>query len=220
MIYSRSENRTLCGDSGAGRECYTQKSRHNDLMSALKKACLAFGVALLVSAACMGSAQAATTTVYITDGMDDAYHNNFGTFSNSDSYVYVYRGVPNHSSGGFRFNSISIPKGATINSATFYVYSQSAGNDLYCRVYGEAADSSSNYSDQPDVLSRPRTTNYTSSSVIDADGLNIGLGYKGFPVTAVVQEIVNRSGWYSGNSLSILMIGDTSGTSQIRLLCL
>jgi hypothetical protein len=182
------------------------------LVSTLKNALLVFGVALLVSAACIGSAKATTTTLSVADGMDDAYHNCFGTFDNSSTTVTVARGVSNYSSAGFRFNNTIVPKGATINSATFYVKSAVSGN-LYCQIHAEATDYSSNYDIEvnggiPDVLSRARTTAFTTV------GASITTGYKSYSVTAVIQELVYRSGWSTYNSFSILMIGDTSGTSQ------
>ena len=66
---------------------------------------------------------------------------------------------------------------------------------------------SSNYVDYPTVISRPRTTAYTT---VGAE--NIGTGYKSYNVTAVIQEMVYRSGWANGNPLSILMIGAESGS--------
>ena len=151
-----SGNHTSWGGAGAGRGCYNQKSRCNASVSALKKALLVFGMVLLVSAACIGSAKATTTTVYVTSGNDDAHENGFGIDS-TDDYVTVARGESSYSSAGFRFNSISVPKGAKINSATFYAYSKSTVNDPYCNIYAEATDWSYNFSTYPTVISRPRT---------------------------------------------------------------
>ena len=201
-------NHTNWGDSGAGRGCYNRKSRCNALVSALKNALLAFGVVLLVSAACIGSAKATTTTVYVTSGDDDAHEDGFGIDS-TDIYVTVARGESSYSSAGFRLASIGVPKGAKINSATFYAYSNYSLNDPYCNIYAEATDSSYNFVDYPTVISRPRTTAYTT---VGAE--NIGTGYKSYNVTAVIQEMVYRPGWVNGNPLSILMIGAESDTSK------
>jgi hypothetical protein len=133
-------NHTNWGDSGAGRGCYDRKSRCNASVSALKKALLVFGVVLLVSAACIGSARATTTTVYVTSGDDDAHEDGFGIDS-TDIYVTVARGVSSYSSAGFRFNSIGVPKGAKINSATFYANSNYSLSDLYCNIYCSAPGS-------------------------------------------------------------------------------
>ena len=139
-----SGNHPNWGDSGVGRGCYNQKSRCNALVSALKKALLVFGVVLLVSAACIGSAKATTTTFYVASVYDDAQEVGYGTGSdiwdNSGGFVEVDRrsATSTRVSSGFRFSGITIPKGSTINSATFKPYLSTAVNDdLWCRIYGD-----------------------------------------------------------------------------------
>ncbi|MFO7709640.1 MAG: C25 family cysteine peptidase [Desulfobacterales bacterium] len=145
------------------------------------------------------SARSEVTTAFVSTGVDDAGED-YWSFSNSGTYLYV----STTASAGFRFSSVEVPKNAIINSATFYAYSLDSSGDLYCNIYAEATDWSNDYDIEPYVLSRPRTTAYTSYG-----GENIGAGYKSFNVTAVIQEIVNRSGWYSWNPLSILMVGNS-----------
>ena len=162
---------------------------------------------LLVSAACIGSAKATSTQFFVANGMDDAYEDYFGTFENNSVTVKVAMGEINNSSAGFRFINNIIPKGAKINSATFSVRSTVAGNDLYCQIHAEATGDSLNYSDNPTVLYRPRTTAYTTVGATD-----IGAGYKYYSVTAVIQEMVYRSDWTTSSAFSILMIGGESGS--------
>ena len=132
-----SGNHANWGDSGAGRGCYNLKSRCNALVSTLKKTLRVFGVALLVSAACFGSAKATSTKVFVTSGDGRRYEDCFGIENTDDSW---------RSPGGksatpppaFGSISIGVPKGAKINSATFSANSTDGGSDLYCQIYAEA----------------------------------------------------------------------------------
>ena len=116
-------------------------------------------------------------------------------------------------SSGFRFSGITVPKGSTINSATFKPYMANHTNDyLYCKIYGHAVDNSEDFSSTPyisDTGYRSRTTANSSFGLDDQ-----GDGYKSYTVTSIVQEIVNRSGWVNGYALTLLMIGNTSSTSK------
>ena len=106
---------------------------------------------------------------------------------------------------GQRFTNVTIPQGAYIISAYVTVTSsnQDAGN-FSATVYGEAADNSSVFTtSSSNISNRSRTS---ASATWSANG-----NWKAGDVNVtpelrtVVQEIVNRSGWASGNSLSILV---------------
>ena len=151
--------------------------------------------------------KAATQVVQISDTNDDAYEYDNGIFLGSE-----YVAVRSHSTptfkrhGGFRFPGITVPQGATINAATFegYVYT-SANDDMYATVYGNAIDDAPNFFDAQDIDGRGRTT-----ANIPMSHPSWGVGWKSVDVTAIVQEIVDRTGWSCGNALAILFIGADS----------
>jgi len=106
---------------------------------------------------------------------------------------------------GARFTNITIPQGAYIISAyvAFTANNADAGN-FSTTVYGEAADSSSVFTtSSSNISSRSRT----SAAVFWSDPGNWKAGdvINTAELKAVVQEIVNRSGWASGNNLSVLV---------------
>ena len=176
---------------------------------------LATCLLLLLGLAASGSATVVTLTVQLDE--DDAFETGYGPAdwdNSSDPYLRVLQ----YNSGseknvGFRFSGVTVPKGSTINSATFKPYMANHTNDyLYCKIYGHAVDNSEDFSSTPyikDTGYRSRTTANYSFSLNDQ-----GDGYKSYTVTSIVQEIVNRSGWVSGYALSLLMIGNTSSTSR------
>ena len=178
-----------------------------------------FGVVLLVSAACIGSAKATTTTFYVASIYDDAQEVGYGTGSdiwdNSGGFVEVDRrsSTSTRVSSGFRFSGITVPKGSTINSATFKPYMATAVNDdLYCNIYGHAVDNSEDFSSTPYISDTWYRSQTTASTSIGADAQ--GVGYKSYTVTSIVQELVNRSGWVSGYALSLLMIATTGSNTK------
>lgn len=119
--------------------------------------------------------------------------------------------------GGLRFTSVSIPNGASITSATLtitWAATYSTGNTIVATLYGEAADNSAVLTVADNNISgRANTTANVASGSLSSVVLD---GEKAWDVTAIIQEIVNRAGWTSGNALSLLMrdAGSTSSEWQ------
>lgn len=150
-----------------------------------------------------------TVQTQITDTNDDVYERG-STIWNLTYPVRNSIDSTGNRMPGLRFPGIAVPQGVTINSATVegYVYDTGLGDDLYANVYGHAIDNAPNWVDLPDVDGRPRTT---ASTTVAQD--NLGLGWHGVDVTAIVQEIVNRAGWASGNAMAFMFIPPPPGTT-------
>jgi hypothetical protein len=104
-----------------------------------------------------------------------------------------------------RFANVTIPPGAYIVSAyvTFTANNLNTGN-FSSTVYGEAADNSATFTTSiSNISSRSRTSAAVAWSA--TENWNVGNTKNTSELKAVVQEIVNRSGWANGNSLSILV---------------
>lgn len=118
-----------------------------------------------------------------------------------------------HSSGngflnaGLRFTSVTVPKAATIVSAKLSVYAQFNqffSVDADGIVYGEAADDPATFASgtrEPHSLSRT-TANVEWSPSVWTDNT----WYDSPDLKTIVQEIVNRAGWASGNDMAFLWI--------------
>ena len=114
---------------------------------------------------------------------------------------------------GMRFLSVTIPQGATIDSATITVYLTSTTyDDPDINIKGEAADNPGTFTTaNNNITNRTKTT-----ASVNWTATGIGTGNKTSPdIAAVIQEITDRSGWASGNALVIFFTGNNS-SSAIR----
>ena len=118
---------------------------------------------------------------------------------------------------GFRWNNVTIPQGATINTATVTLYGAATNGGTTAKTiwYGEAADDAATFSSS--TAGKPEGRTRTSASVtkdfaISAWGsIGFNTGDK-VTVTSLVQEIINRGGWVSGNDL-VLVAGDNGSSN-------
>tara|TARA_Y100000401_G_C8269827_1_gene197771 strand:- start:151 stop:792 length:642 start_codon:yes stop_codon:yes gene_type:complete len=114
----------------------------------------------------------------------------------------------------FRFNSIAAAQAATINSAYLKLAHSSETSTGTWKIGALAHDNASAPSSSSDMS----ISNWTSARV-DASNINSGMSsgdiWTSADIKTVVQEVVNRSGWSSGNSI-VITLGVTSGTSAKR----
>ena len=107
-----------------------------------------------------------------------------------------------------RFTGVTIPKGATISSATLTLTSGGVTNPpppMTIKV--EAADNAAQVTSRTDVLARTRaaTTQAWAPGTWPASGGTVTT----VDFAPVLQQIVNRAGWVSGNAVQ-LFIEDAS----------
>jgi hypothetical protein len=123
------------------------------------------------------------------------------TFVNN---VVGYTSSTNYKMGcGMRFLNIPIPKGSTINSAKLTLTCRlSRSNTIVnSKLRGEDADNAAAFSDYADYSGRPRTTNQVTWNNIPA--WTAETEYDSPDITSIIQEIIDRAGWASGNALVI-----------------
>ena len=131
---------------------------------------------------------------------DDYYETDADTALTGGNDIWVRSGSTASSriNIAVRMNNVDIPQGATINSATLRLNSNTSGR-LEGYLYGHDVDDSPSLTD---VTGLPRTT----ANVFWGSG-NVGTGYVSSPsITAIVQEIVDRAGWVEGNDMTIIVV--------------
>lgn len=115
---------------------------------------------------------------------------------------------------GWRFTGINVPKGATITAAYMQLcpqYTYPAGGSY--TIQGEASDNAAAFADSANNIS---SRSKTSASAAWAPGAWTQFVYVNTPdLKSIVQEIVNRSGWVSGNSM--VFIAPYNGSTDKKL---
>jgi len=115
---------------------------------------------------------------------------------------------------GFRFLNVTIPQGATINTAVLSVYNFSSG-DVTMRgiIYANDVDDAAVFTTTGgNIEGRALTTaNVVWSATFAFQNWNNSPG-----IASVIQEIVDRGGWASGNALVILVKSTTGADAAIR----
>ncbi|MCC6581853.1 MAG: hypothetical protein IT440_15580 [Phycisphaeraceae bacterium] len=115
--------------------------------------------------------------------------------------------------GGARFLNVLIPQGATIVSATLTCVDTVAARVIDATIYCEAADNAATFSTASNNISgRTRTSN---SVAWDVASTNTS-GDVSPSLAASLQEVINRTGWVSGNSIVVILSIDTNGTAVSR----
>lgn len=174
-----------------------------------RQTCISFMSAVLALLAT--AAEAATTLdIRVNASADDATQDAGGSMKLTDSQMkFEYQTWM-----GLRFNNVTIPKGATITAAyvTFRA-SASASPTTTPTIYGQDVSSANTFTTSSyNISGRTRTTASVSWSM---SSWTSGQNYNSPSITAVVQEIVDRSDWSSGNSLAIVINTPTSGADRL-----
>lgn len=153
----------------------------------------------------------------ITDTNDDAHERADGTGFNASANPMLFRShgtAASRSHVGLRFPNVTIPAGSTINSATVTIdIVGTANDDIDGTIWGNDVDDAANFVTEADVTSRTQTTASVAWTQAAA-----GAGSEVSPdITSIIQEIVDRGGWASGQALCILLFGDNAALQSCTL---
>lgn len=135
-------------------------------------------------------------------------------FLSTFSTICGYRSGGLGSSNGFcRFTSVALPSAATITSATidFVAGSNQSGATVNLIVSAVAADNPAAPTTYAGAEGATRTTANVAWSSIGAWTLDSP--YSTPDISSVIQEIVNRGGWASGNAIVMYIEDNGSSTS-------
>lgn len=131
---------------------------------------------------------------------DDGYqigttwYNNYG----GTRFTLGNFGSPFHC--GMRFTSVAVPQAATIDLAVLKL-NVTGGLDGGGTLYGSDTDDSAAWATTTNLPSTQVKT--TASTSLPRPG---STGVKSYDVTTIVQEIVDRAGWTSGNDMSLFAL--------------
>jgi len=118
---------------------------------------------------------------------------------------------------GMRFRDIYIPKGAVIDSAYLVLTShegKSADDVARITIYGEATDDAQTFTEDALITARPATSAFLLWEV--AEEWELWGTYRTPDLRDIIQEIVDREGWQSGNALALVLAGEDQGPSEVE----
>jgi hypothetical protein len=152
-----------------------------------------------------------TVTLYPAVSGDDSIWPTGGSGWSSTSN-YLTFGNSGSSRNAIRFPSVDIPQGATIVSAviTFKANYTLSANTAKCKFYGNDVDNAV----APTSGSEAEALALTEASVEwnSIPAWTNGTTYDSPDLATIIQEIINRAGWNSGNALQIV-IHDNASTA-------
>lgn len=137
---------------------------------------------------------------------DACYKNGFGLSGGDCAVGFDIFGFSSGScDGALRFTNIAIPQGSTLSMAYIvYKYGTVGGSGSWkFNVEGIDEDNTASFGDP---FGRSRTT----ASAGFNEGEPTSGGTKIIDVKSIVQEIVNRAGWSSGNAMGFIFDDQTS----------
>ncbi|WP_281540816.1 GEVED domain-containing protein [Maribacter aestuarii] len=168
---------------------------------------------------CMYSGAQTTISSQVSQGSDDAEERiSSGNISLTSSDLEITSDGANNQLVGIRFQNIFIPQGTTILSASIqFTTDETDSGTTSVVITGEDADNASTYTSSiGNISSRTLTTASVAWNTIPAWNT---VGQSGFnqrtpDLTNIVQEIVNRGGWTSGNAMAFIINGIGERTAE------
>lgn len=163
------------------------------------------------------------TSYHITASADDGKVETDGdNFSATDLSAGIYLGYASSAywNTWFRFNIVTIPAGAQITSAFLRVYIQSASEigTQTLRYYFNDADNAVAPTNSGEYTALDLTTAYVDQSLSPTTWPLSGSQYDSPDLASVLQEVIDRPGWASGQSVMLLVKTTGAVTTSFRVI--
>ena len=156
-------------------------------------------------------------TIRVSEGADDAEEASASgqIYRDSNDLELVDDAEQNgHQLVGIRFQNVKLSPGATVDAA--YIEFEADSSDsgaTSLTVRGEASDSADTFrTSDANISERP----LTSAAVLwrEVAPWEAGRTYRTPDLSEVVQEIIDRNGWSSGNSVAFIITGSGKRTAE------
>lgn len=170
-----------------------------------------------VSSGTGGGGTATTVQARVSAGSDDAEERSGGSVDVASSDLELVTDGSAVQTVGVRFPALAVPRGAQVTAASIQFQTDEVSTDTASlTIRGQAADNAATFSTATgNVSGRARTTAATTWSppawsTVGAKGAE----QRTPDLAGVVQEVVNRSGWVSGNALAFVITGSGRRTAE------
>ena len=159
-------------------------------------------------------ASTSTIEVRVASDNDDAEEAESGSmYRNSSDLELVYDTYQNQGSQqvGMRFLNITIPQGTVITNAYLqFTVDETSSSSCSLTIYGEDTDDATQFSSSSNNISG-RTKTSASVDWTPDSWTSVGANHNSPDLQSIAQEIVNRSGWNSGNDMVLIVTGTGTG---------
>ncbi|WOH37644.1 PKD domain-containing protein [Thalassotalea fonticola] len=135
-------------------------------------------------------------------------------FDSSDLELGSDESFNGEQSIGLRFRGIDIPQGAIIDSAYLeFIVDEANSGATDVEIRAQAVDNAPAFGTSDyDITNRVQTNNYVPWGILSWD--NPGTAKPSPDISALVQEVVDRQGWNSGNNIVFFISGDGERTAE------
>ena len=162
-------------------------------------------------------AGAGTVDVRVDTEADDAEEAPSGDIDKTSSDLELIRDGSDLQTVGIRFNSIGIPQGATITEAyiQFKVDETNSGSTSVTFRGQDAGNAAAFTTSDYNLSSRGQTAASASWQPVAWDTVGeAGSEHRSPDLSSIIQEIVDRGDWSSGNAIAILVSGSGERTAE------
>jgi hypothetical protein len=155
--------------------------------------------------------------VRVSASSDDAEERDTGNVNRSSSDLEFVFDRGGNQTVGIRFNGLEIPREAEIlNAYVQFQVDETNSVPTSLTIQGEDSDNAGTFlSSSGNISARPQTTAAVSWTPVAWTTVGeAGTDQRTPDVASVIQEIVNRPGWSSANSLVIIITGTGERTAE------
>ena len=157
-----------------------------------------------------GLVSISVAVAHSNDDAEEATNQQMYLDSSDLELVYDAYNSAGNQTVGLRFAGIAIPSGATIvNAWVQFKVDETSVDGCVLTVRGQAADDAAAFQSASGNISSRPLTNTSVNWVPDAWPVvgAAGVSQRTADLSSVVQEVVNRPGWSSGNALALVLTG-------------
>jgi hypothetical protein len=141
---------------------------------------------------------------------------NLGSFNNTNNFLYIGNGGFGSAHSFWRIPAVSIPNGATIDSVYLRLTAHSSISGVTCNL-------NCYFNDADNAVAPTNTPGFNALSLTSAVAWNglpawsVGVQYNTSELKTILQNIVDRAGWSSGNAVMVVIKDNASSGSAVRV---
>jgi len=127
-------------------------------------------------------------------------------------YIIAGKKLSNGTGSAIRFDDVYIAQGQSVTAADFEWrhVTTTSGADIKFKIWGIDQDNTDSFNDYGDASGKPRTDAYREKTQSPGTNFNFGDDWR-----SLVQEIVNRGGWSSGNNMGFIFNDNGSPDGKV-----